>query len=201
MKRLIDRCPICGQKLKKFGLCPICKENLILTPYYAYKIDGCSDILVAFQYAGIGKDLIRKFKFEGDLYLVEIIGDLMIEKLLKSKQLKDFANISYVPMTTKKENKRGFNQAYELAKYIACNLDLNLIDSFEKIKETKDQVGLNERQRKENLKGAFKIKNYSKDIIIVDDVITTGSTIEELAKAAKEEKIKTMALLASTESN
>lgn len=74
-----------------------------------------------------------------------------------------------------------------------------MIESFEKIRSTKEQVGLDKNDRQKNIKDAFVIKNYSSDIIIVDDVITTGSTIRELVKLTSKEGIKTLALIAATQ--
>lgn len=199
MKKLFKRCPICGEKLEKFNLCKNCLDNLEFDPNHSYKIDGLRDVLVSFQYSGIGKELIKKFKFNGELFLDQIIGDLMIEKLFKTSYLSEFSNITYVPMTKKKKSIRGFNQSKILAQYIAKNLDLNLIESFEKIRSTKEQVGLDKNDRQKNIKDAFVIKNYSSDIIIVDDVITTGSTIRELVKLTSKEGIKTLALIAATQ--
>lgn len=74
-----------------------------------------------------------------------------------------------------------------------------MIESFDKIRFTKEQVGLDKNDRQKNIKDAFVIKNYSSDIIIVDDVITTGSTIRELVKLTSKEGIKTLALIAATQ--
>ena len=70
---------------------------------------------------------------------------------------------------------------------------------MQKIRSTKEQVGLDKNDRQKNIKDAFVIKNYSSDIIIVDDVITTGSTIRELVKLTSKEGIKTLALIAATQ--
>lgn len=195
-------CPICEKKLEEYKLCEECNSLLDRVLLKSYKIDELEDLLIAFTYVGVGKILIKKFKFQKELTLESIIGDLMIEVMLKKGLYKNYKYISYVPMTKRDEGIRGFNQSKLLAKYIAENLDLKFIDSFRKIKNTKMQVGLDAKDRKENIKEAFVLENYSRDLIIVDDVITTGSTIIELAKVAKIGGIKKVAaLIAATENS
>ncbi|WP_071025507.1 ComF family protein [Peptoniphilus raoultii] len=200
MKKLMNRCPICGKSLEKFKICRDCLEGLKLNPPANYKNPYIKDIFIAFEYSGIGKELIRRYKFKGESYLVYVIGDLMIKRILSFEGLKDFSYITYVPMTKKKMAQRGFNQSLELAKYIGKNLDLEFISSFKKIKETKEQVGLSGSARKVNLKNSFALDKFSKNIIIVDDVITTSSTISELAKLAYDEGIKVCGLIGAGES-
>ena len=87
-----------------------------------------------------------------------------------------------------------------MAETIAKKLDLKCQEVFEKVKDTKFQVGLKKDQRQENLKNAFEVKKAPEEIIIVDDVITTGTTISELVKVAKASGIKKVtALIAATE--
>lgn len=142
--------------------------------------------------------LIIDFKFKGKLFYGEIISEIMTEKILE-KNLKDQV-ITYVPMHRKKKGERGYNQSKILAEKIARNLDLPCQDVFEKVIDTKFQVGLRKFDREENLRDAFEVKNYAEEIIIVDDVITTGATISELTKIAKKAGIKKVtALIAATE--
>ncbi len=144
------------------------------------------------------RKLIIDFKFKGKLSYGEIISEIMIEKLLKNNLEEEV--ITFVPMYKSRERERGYNQSKILAENIAKKLDLRCIDVFSKIKDTKFQVGLKKNQREINLKDAFKVTKVPEKIIIVDDVITTGTTISELVKAAKKSGIKKVtALIAATE--
>ena len=111
--------------------------------------------------------------------------------LLEEKiNFSDFSLIA-VPLSQKKLKWRGFNQAEEIAKTVAHFFQIPLIvDCLVKTKETKNQIELSEKERKENIKGVFtlaeKEKVVGKNILLVDDVFTTGSTMEECARVLKE---------------
>ncbi|MDU5807212.1 MAG: ComF family protein [Peptoniphilus harei] len=198
MKLKEDKCPLCGRKVEEYGLCHECIDLINKDPAYYYDIDGLDDLIVSSTYSGIMSRLIIDFKFKGKLSYGEIVSEIMTEKILE-KKLKDQV-ITYVPMHKKKEGERGYNQSKILAEKIARNLDLQCQDVFEKVIDTKFQVGLKKLDREENLRDAFRVKNYAEEIIIVDDVITTGATISELTKVAKKAGIKKVtALIAATE--
>lgn len=198
MKLKEDKCPLCGREVEVYGLCHECFSLINKDPAYYYDLEGLDDLIVSSTYSGIMRRLIIDFKFKGKLSYGEIISEIMTEKILE-KNLKDQV-ITYVPMHRKKEGERGYNQSKILAEKIARNLDLACQDVFEKVIDTKFQVGLKKFDREENLRDAFEVKNYAEEIIIVDDVITTGATISELTKIAKKAGIKKVtALIAATE--
>ena len=198
MKLKEDKCPLCGRVVEDYGLCRECFSLINKDPAYYYDIEGLDDLIVSSTYSGIMRRLIIDFKFKGKLSYGEIISEIMTEKILE-KNLKDQV-ITYVSMHKKKEGERGYNQSKILAEKIARNLDLPCQDVFEKVIDTKFQVGLKKFDREENLRDAFEVKNYAEEIIIVDDVITTGATISELTKIAKKAGIKKVtALIAATE--
>lgn len=198
MKLKEDKCPLCGRLVEDYGLCQECISLINKDPAYYYDIEDLDDLIVSSTYSGIMRRLIIDFKFKGKLSYGEIISEIMTEKILE-KNLKGQV-ITYVPMHWKKEGERGYNQSKILAEKIARNLDLPCQDVFEKVLDTKFQVGLKKFDREENLRDAFHVKNYAQEIIIVDDVITTGATISELTKIAKKAGIKKVtALIAATE--
>ena len=100
-----------------------------------------------------------------------------------------------VPMEKKKMKNRGYNQSEELAKELSKILQIPLsLNNLIKIKQTLPQIKLSAKERQENLKNAFSINNpeelKNKKIFLVDDVYTTGSTMEECAKTLKESGAK-----------
>lgn len=191
-------CPICGRLTRSYGLCKDCMDLINKDPHYYYDIDGLDDLIVSSTYSGLMRRLIIDFKFKGKLSYKEIISEIMLEKILE-KNLKDEV-ITFVPMHRKKERERGYNQSEILAREIAKSLDLKCEEVFEKVLDTKYQVGLEKLEREDNIKGAFRVKTFPQEIIVIDDVITTGSTIKELTKIAKDAGIKKVtALIAATE--
>lgn len=188
MKLMENNCPLCGKFVKNYGLCPSCYELVNKNPTFYYDIEDLDDLLVASTYAGIMRRLIIDFKFKGKLSYGEIISEIMIEKLLE-RNLSEVV-LTFVPMHPRRERERGYNQSKILAETIGKKLDLKCQEVFEKVKDTKFQVGLKKDQRQENLKNAFAVKKAPEEIIIVDDVITTGTTISELVKVSKAAGIK-----------
>ncbi len=121
-------------------------------------------------------------------------GELISEKL-KILNLKNFS-LTYVPLSKKIEKLRGFNQSEVLAKKIARNLNLPIFKGIKKIKETEYQAKLDYHQRLINIKDCFAVNQPPpQNLIIVDDIITTGSTIFELAKVLKDKGCKNIIAL------
>jgi ComF family protein len=140
------------------------------------------------------KRLIQNFKYPPLIReLRKELSSIIISHFLLLDKKPDFSNFVLVPipLTKKKLRWRGFNQAEEIAKEIAKFFKLTLIsDCLIKIKETRDQTELSEKERKENVKGVFFVKNkekiWEKNVLLIDDVFTTGATMEEAAKVLKE---------------
>ena len=105
-------------------------------------------------------------------------------------QNKENSLLAPIPLSKSRERWRGFNQATLLANELSRFLKIPLLNNnLIKIKKTQPQVELKREQREENIKGAFKLKNpqkvRGKRIFLVDDVFTTGSTMEECARVLK----------------
>lgn len=112
------------------------------------------------------------------------LGSLMAEDITRRKlTLPDI--LLPVPLHSSRLRQRGYNQALELARPIAKQLGLQLdTRSCTRKKLTSDQVGLSASKRKTNLKGAFEVNCSFKDkhVAVIDDVMTTGSTVNELSQ-------------------
>ena len=172
------------QRLPQSGKCHAC---------FAKKLNG---LYFALSYQGnIVQKIIHQFKYEPYVKeLAEPLSSLIIAHFSVSCN-PQIENQNYilvpVPLTQKKERKRGFNQAKEIAKELSGKLNISLEnDVLVKIKETSPQVELGEKERIENPRGAFWVRNAEKvrvgKILLVDDVYTTGATMEECAKVLKE---------------
>jgi ComF family protein len=100
-----------------------------------------------------------------------------------------------IPLHRKKLRERGFNQAELIAKVVAKHLQVRLTKgNLKRRKATITQTSLDREERRRNLREAFTVKNrdefQAKNVLLVDDVYTTGATIKEAAKVLKEARVK-----------
>lgn len=129
-------------------------------------------------------------KYEGYKRYGTILGKLMADFVL-DRNINEILSVDLVvpvPLWKYKEKKRGFNQSALLAEEFCKNTGLTYCEKLLiRKKETSPQNGLDEKQRYENLRGAFKVREgydiYDKAILIIDDIYTSGSTVFECAKA------------------
>ncbi|CAH9019376.1 ComF family protein [Candidatus Nitrosacidococcus sp. I8] len=128
--------------------------------------------------------LIQQLKFRHKLYLAPLLGELMVQ-FLKTRLDTIPECIIPVPLHPKRLRERRFNQGLEIARPIARAFNIPIdYQSVERIRDTPPQLGLLQTDRKTNLRNAFLIKKdfRLKHIVIMDDVLTTGATVGELAK-------------------
>ncbi len=155
-------------------------------------------------YLGKYKNEIRRKMLDFKFYNKAFINEYFLEFLLKNKNicafLKNFDLIIPVPMFKTKKLKRGYNQTELLGKNLSKKLELEYLeDVLVKIKENRTQSLVLKNERKQNVKNVFKIENpfyiKNKKIILVDDIYTTGATIDECTKLLKKSGVKEILVL------
>jgi len=128
-------------------------------------------------------------KFYDKWYYAHMLGTLFARYLQKTLEKKDYPDLLIpVPLHRKRIRTRGFNQAVEIAKPIAKQLKITIdIKSCQRIKNTQPQTQLSAKARHTNVRNVFKVKSEIRApyIAIIDDVVTTGNTVSEFAKALK----------------
>lgn len=183
--------------------CDICGAEL---PYENYACPHCSSlknifydqIKVVFKYDDFSKNLILKFKHGDKIQLAKFFSNIMTPKIKSFKN--NFDYILPVPIHWKRYLKRQYNQSYLLARLLAHKNNIKIADKkLVRIKNTIMQHG-NIQIREKNVKDAFTIKSNvfcNKNVLLIDDVVTTGSTVNECARVLKEEgKASTVSALA-----
>jgi len=118
-----------------------------------------------------------------------MLGRGMANIILADHQLKKAEKIIPVPLFWTKFLKRGYNQAALLAKTISRECNMEYADILKRIKDTKTQTRLSTEARRKNVYGAFMLKSgevEGKNVLLIDDVMTTGATINECARVLKQ---------------
>lgn len=140
------------------------------------------------EYCDKSKVLVLSLKYYGNTYMSRYIGQVMRDKLEFEQLSADY--IIPVPLHKKRMRIRGFNQAEKIASYLSECTNIPIIDCVKRNRNTKRLYALNKFQREKELKNAFEVKVDSEEIIgkriiLVDDIFTTGTTVNEISKKLK----------------
>jgi len=172
-------CIHCGRSVDTAGCaCDDCLKN---RPAFSRALSAC-------LYEGKLKELILQFKYNGKLALSGDLSGLISDFLYNNPDILEGVDmITFVPSSADRVIKRGFNQSKVLAKHLSDSYGIPMADYIEKIASTKNQNELARQDRLSNLKNAFRAKGSVNltglTILIVDDVMTTGATLNECAIA------------------
>ncbi len=147
----------------------------------------------AFRYAYPIDHLVRALKFHGRLAYGRVLGESLARHLQATRVAPWPEIIVPVPLAEPRFRERGFNQAIEIGSALERRLQIPLrADLVIRTRDTQEQLGLDSKARRKNVRKAFATlgKVEAKYIAIVDDVITTGSTMNELARTLKRAGVK-----------
>lgn len=197
--------PVCGicNKINKKSMCKKCE--LQIRKYQIYAIERCKNRNFDYQikilkYEDIIRSKIIDYKFNENSYLYKTFAKIILNNEKIYGFLQKYDIMLYVPMHIKKKRQRGYNQSELIAREVAKKLGIKFNNNgLIKIKNTAKQSTLTKKQRIENVKGAFAIKNKevikNKRVILFDDIYTTGSTVDECSKVLKTAGAKEIAVL------
>ena len=196
-------CKKCSLRIElvEMPVCPACQRQAIggKTHPKCYTRYGLDGLAAATRYRGPVKAAIRKLKYRWVTDLGETLANLLVENLWRFSLPKEVVLVP-IPLHVRRKNWRGFNQAELLVKILAIKFGLSHANLLMRRVETKPQVVFNKKGRKENIKGAFVLRHFcklsaqdkmisdikGKDIVLVDDVFTSGATMMEAAKVLKQ---------------
>ena len=178
-------CPVCGiPQPQQLGQAP-CPRCRIHPP----AIDACIALL---GYVVPADALISEFKYGGNLAVGQVLSSLLASKLQNSSECPAPDLLVPVPLHNSRLRQRGFNQAMEISRVLASILGVAVdCHSIKRIKPTQPQAQLGSvHQRRRNIRGAFSLARPArlcgvKHITLVDDVVTSMSTVNEIATLLK----------------
>ena len=200
-------CVLCGMSSDSGGICHPCIVDL---PWMGLHCDQCAlpvasaqdkvcgqclqnpppftRTVCPLQYRFPADRLVQSFKFNRQLVAGRVLSRLMCERVLRDESHYPDVLIP-VPLHRLRTIKRGFNQAYEIGRHISKVLDIPLQPvSLRRRRNTKAQSGLSRKQRRKNVRGAFYWHGWNRaarHVALVDDVMTTGTTVTECARVLK----------------
>ncbi len=171
-------CPICGNPSQREAPCDTCQES---PPPYTALRSYC-------EYAGPVREAIHHLKYNNDLLLADTLAEFLITML---KELNwEFDLVLPVPISQQHLHDRGYNQAGLIAYPVALAMQKEYSDKhLQRTRETKSQVDLSAPERFKNLHNAFQGNSATlnhKKVLLVDDVTTTGATINSCSTALRQ---------------
>lgn len=196
-------CVCCNQRIREdemeviengIGICKICFEDFKPVPKDS-PFEGTENVdyfFSAFYYNDKMKKLIYRYKFAREERIGELFSNMLSDYLKDADNIKTFDCVTPIPLYRKRFLSRGFNQADILAKGIAKRLSLPYNNCVHRWRETKVQSLLKRAERGKNTNGAFitdKIRVKDKNILLVDDVVTTGATMNSCAEELRQKGV------------
>jgi ComF family protein len=210
-----QRCYVCGEDIESYSteyLCPehkrmihliqdsycgVCGKKIFSKSDGEMKCYNCRQTERSFDrgysvsvYEESIKTMIHAYKYKQKKYLRHTLGTMMYDGIVRNVNYMDIKYIVPVPLHWRRYYARKFNQACELIKYTSKKLHIPILKrNLRRVRYTVPQVDLMPDERQENIKGAFKViypeQIKGKDIMLIDDVMTTGSTANECARVLK----------------
>lgn len=153
----------------------------------------------AARYDGLIKNMILDFKYRDAVWLGPDLGQLMSACLRTHFRTENIDCVTYVPLHRTRERQRTYNQSFLLAKEVAGRLGRRVDDCLVRLQPTDSQTHLTSAERADNVKNKFAIKRNinlkGRGILLIDDVMTTGATVNECARMLKKAGAKEVLVL------
>ncbi|WP_223577332.1 ComF family protein [Kangiella taiwanensis] len=164
----------CGQCVKK----PPAFDKVIAATRYKFPVDKA----------------LSELKFNKQLHYARSLSHVLERRIRLSYEDTPLPQaLVAIPLHPKRLSERGFNQSDIITRHLSNSLGIQLSNALTRVKDTPHQIGLSEKQRRKNLNNAFYLrKSLPTHIALIDDVVTTGSTVSEAAKLCLNSGVKTV---------
>ncbi|BAL23331.1 ComF family protein [Azoarcus sp. KH32C] len=169
-----DCCPVCAIPVKGGAVCGSCQRE---PPAFDASVAALSYLFPADR-------LLQALKYGGRLAVSQLLAQLLLEWVAPAEE----AVLVPMPLHERRLRERGFNQAVEIARPLARAWKLPLeLEAVRRVRDTVSQATLPWSRRRVNMRGAFRCDTSfaGKTVIVIDDVMTTGATLDELARTLK----------------
>ncbi len=183
-----DKCILCGELLQRHetDLCHRCREKAPVFTKSKKRFSFVAGWTSLWYYKDTARDCVLRFKFCKKQNYAPALGRLLALKL-QTADFTDFDVLTYVPVSFLRRWKRGYDQTALLAQAVADQLGVPLVPCLVKQRHTRPQSTLaRPEQRRANIAGAYRVKRkpvlQDKRVLLLDDIITTGATINECAR-------------------
>lgn len=198
-------CPQCEWQLPRLTdpFCQSCGEGFPGQIDGPFSCPNCASLKFAFEFArpAMTRDdrtltMIHRLKYGRELHLARELGCLAAQAFSDPRltvALEEKWPLVPVPLHRTRHQLRHFNQAAEISRSISSELGLPVLPALDRIRSTAHQTALTRAQRLENLRGAFVVNRMGRQaladapagVVLIDDVLTTGSTVDECAKVLR----------------
>ncbi|WP_429158926.1 ComF family protein [Desulfitispora alkaliphila] len=188
---------LCGNCLRQLEeiIPPYCKRCGKSTQRQVAQCPNCESLRDSFTlvravgyHRGLLQEMLHQYKFVGKRSLGPSLGRIMATELIGHRDYSNAAALIPIPLHGEKLVQRGFNQAEELALELGKNLGIPVVNAIKREQNTAIQSKLSKRERLDNVRDAFTVepsevkKLQGKDVILIDDVVTTGATCHYAAR-------------------
>ncbi len=198
-----ERCAACGDVIVAGeGLCSVCRNTMPrigvpVCPLCGLEKEWCDckrrrrhyeRVVAPWYYDGKGKDAVLRMKASGDPVAVSFFAEELADTVRQYYEEIPFDGVVFVPCTRRERRRRGYNPGEMVARATAKALELPLWPCLTKLIDTPSQKTLSAERRTGNLLGVFDVVDElvaDKTLLLVDDVVTTGATLDECAKMLK----------------
>ena len=183
------RCPFCGRLVGRELLCGDCREKLPWTGEHAVEEGGFGRCASPLYYEESVREAILALKFGGKTGALDCFGRLLAE-CAAEHYMGEFDTVSWVPISRKRLKKRGFDQCRLLAASLCVDWHVAPVETLRKVADNPAQSGLaTSAQRRANVLGVYEAVRENvvgRRILLLDDILTTGATLNECVRVLRE---------------
>lgn len=191
------KCVFCAKLLKdnETDICGKCRSDLPQLTHSIHRGECYEACYAAYYYEAAVAESVKRFKFAGRQQYAQLYGRILAMLILRERI--EFDILSWVPISDKRAKQRGYRQSKLIAQAIARELNIEAVQTLEKVKDNPAQSTLKKpKERKENVQGVYHAIDeetiLKKRILLVDDVITSGATLSECARTLKKAGAKSV---------